>query len=177
VAILYAFFQDQNYFELEDVSKGLVATGPIAAYVVVVWLGLRAFKSVNSGQPRLSDAEERMVGTRWSFDSESVNQSRRKGSFRVSALPEGGLRLQGNFEKVDGTPAGDWDSTMTRCEKDLLQIVYDLTDSGKDNGEAERSTGLLSLHAKDDPDLMSGTWAVLGRAGAAGQMNCHKVKI
>jgi hypothetical protein len=175
VGIFYAIFSDQNYFELENAGKGIVATGPIAAYFALVWLGARLYKGVSSDQPRLSDAEERLLGTSWDFNATSQHGSERKGSFTVTSASDGGLELKGNFEMADETQVGDWRSTMTRCEDGRLQILYDLSDSGK--GAEERSTGMLSLHAKAvDPRQMSGRWVVLGRADAQGQMTCRKVK-
>ncbi len=43
VFLLYAFFEGQNYFELQQTAKGIVATGPIAAYVFIVGLGWRIY--------------------------------------------------------------------------------------------------------------------------------------
>jgi len=38
VVVLYWLFGDKNYFGLDGFWKGLVATGPIAAYCFLVWL-------------------------------------------------------------------------------------------------------------------------------------------
>jgi hypothetical protein len=38
VVLLHMLFEKQNYFELHDTAKGLVAVGPIAAYVAIVGL-------------------------------------------------------------------------------------------------------------------------------------------
>ena len=36
VIAFYLLFDKQNYFELEDTARGIVATGPIAAYIALV---------------------------------------------------------------------------------------------------------------------------------------------
>ena len=43
VVLLYLLFERQNYFELHDAAKGVVAVGPIAAYVVIVSLAYRIY--------------------------------------------------------------------------------------------------------------------------------------
>lgn len=174
VVIFYAVFSDRNYFELEDAARGLVATGPIAAYVALVVIGYKIYKSLSSLIFPIGEDEEQFVETSWDFEAESSHETKRKGSLAFSVGPRGELNAAGSFkDAANDRDVGHWKSTMTRCQKRQLEIVYDLDDVGK--GALEKSTGVLSLSL--DPGnahSMSGTWVVLGRGEAFGTITCTR---
>ena len=50
VAFLYQQFGDRNYFGLDGWVRGMVTSGPIAAYVVLVWLFQRFYRNLRRDQ-------------------------------------------------------------------------------------------------------------------------------
>jgi hypothetical protein len=48
VISLYTLFQDQNFFGLGGAAKTIVATGPIAAYLVFVHVGWKIYASISN---------------------------------------------------------------------------------------------------------------------------------
>ncbi len=50
VVVLYGLFGSLNYFELTGAWKGVMATGPIAAYCFLVWLFQRFCLNLGGGQ-------------------------------------------------------------------------------------------------------------------------------
>ena len=173
VVIFYALFSGKNYFELEDAARGIVATGPIAAYVALVVIGYKIYKSLSSLIFPIGDDEEQFVDTSWDFSAESKHHTKRKGSLTFS-VDSRELTVDGSFKDVESDrDVGQWESTMVRCEKKKLEILYDLDDQGK--GSPEQSTGVLSLRVDPvDERRMSGTWVVLGRADAFGDITCTR---
>lgn len=174
VVIFYAVFRDQNYFELENAARGVVATGPIAAYVVLVVIGWNLYKRLSSLVFPIGPDEERLVGSSWDFSAVSSHETRRKGSFSFGVGGRGELNAAGSFQDAEtGQDVGQWESTMARCKERQLEILYDLDDMGK--GALEKSTGVLSLSLDPrDPRRMSGTWVVLGRDEAFGTITCTR---
>lgn len=173
VLVFYAVFKDQNYFELNNAARGIVATGPIAAYVALVVMGWRLYKQLSSLFFPLGPFEEKLIGTAWDFTATSYHGTHRKGSLKIAQDARGALSLTGSFKAEDGRDVGAWESTMTHAEDGRLQVVYDLDDLGK--GALESSTGMLSLITSPrDRTRMSGTWVVLGRGEAHGAIECRR---
>ena len=171
VIVFYLIFNDQNYFELEDAARGIVATGPIAAYIALVLVGARINKQISALTHPLTEAEEKLVGTKWTFESHSQKEDR-TGSFEISD-ERGRLSIEGSFKK-DGRDVGSWQSTMAQCESSQLKIVYNLSDAGKE--QVRNSTGMVTLSRDaNDPDAMSGPWAVIGDDTALGDMSCRRI--
>lgn len=174
VVIFYAVFRDQNYFELKNAARGIVATGPIAAYVGLVLIGWSIYKRLSSLIFPIGPDEERFVGTSWDFSAISSHNTQRKGSFSFSIGGRGELNAAGNFQDSEtGQEVGQWESTMARCKERQLEVLYDLDDMGK--GALEKSTGVLSLSVDPrNPKRMSGTWVVLGKGEAFGTITCTR---
>lgn len=173
VFAFYLVFKQLNFVEVDGLPTGVVAAGPIAAYFVVFWLGLRLFKYVQSQSSPLSSAEEELVGTDWSFEARSQHGAR-DGTFSIGIDDRGRLSLSGNF-KLGGRNVGAWKSTMAQCANKRLDVLYDLSESGK--GSVHDSQGLLSMSAEPaDPDAMSGSWFVIGDADAFGDLTCKRIK-
>lgn len=174
VVIFYVVFADQNYFELKEAARGVVTTGPIAAYFALVWLGWRIYRQVSSLIAPLDPLVKRLVGTSWRFEATSFHDTHRKGEFAIGEGNLGELCLSGRFQRPDGTDIGSWKSTMTRCENNELQVVYALKDL---SGATEQdTTGMLTMQLDDgkEPTRMTGNWVVVGRGEAHGDLVCTR---
>jgi len=173
VFLFYLVFKESNFVEVHDLPAGVVATGPIAAYIVLLIVGSRLSKQIDSQRSPLTQAEEALVGTSWSFEARSQHGSR-VGKFTIDTDDLGRLCLSGNFQ-VGDRDVGSWRSTMARCESRQLEVLYDLRDAGK--GHVRESTGLLSMAAEPDhPDTMSGSWGVVGDSDAFGELKCKRIR-
>jgi hypothetical protein len=62
VIAFYLLFNQQNYFELKETARGIVATGPIAAYIALVWIGWTIYRRVSNLTGEVSPAA---VKDRW----------------------------------------------------------------------------------------------------------------
>lgn len=172
VFAFYLVFKESNFVEVNQLPSGVVATGPIAAYFVLLWIGSRLAKRFDRESSPLSPAEQELVDTAWSFEAKSQNGSRH-GKFTIKTDERGRLCLSGNF-MLDGKNVGSWKSMMAQCSTGQLQVLYDLTDSGK--GAVDDSTGHLSMSVEpDDPDTMSGSWGVVGDSDAFGALKCERI--
>jgi len=171
VVIFYVVFAEQNYFELNDTARGVVTTGPIAAYFALVYLGWRIYLQVSSLIAPLDPMVKRLVGTSWHFTATSYHGTNRQGAFTVSEHGMGDLRFSGKFQDPQGRDVGDWRSTMTHCENKEIQVLYTLRDLSKER--EEDSTGMLRLQLDDDTlTRMTGNWVVVGRGEAHGDLVC-----
>ena len=170
VLILYLIFEQANYFRLEDTARGIVATGPIAAYVAMVWLGWTMYKRVSNITLVSSAALKQVIG-RWTFEAESGHGTKRGGHCTITA-PGGILTIEGSFIE-DGMPVGEWRSQMARLTDSELSIVYTLTELR--GGASKSSRAVCTLHF--DPvsvSPMKGAWVVVGAADAYGTITYTK---
>jgi hypothetical protein len=175
VCLFYALFADQNYFELQNGARGIVATGPIAAYFGLVWLGWRIYNGISSVIPPLTELEEGLVGTSWAFEATSFHGTHRTGRFQIGREHGNRLVFSGSFEDEAGNNLGSWKSTMTQCEEGRLGVVYAL--DVVVGQESQHSVGMLTLNpSSDDRRQFKGNWVVLGQAEANGSLRCWKVK-
>ncbi len=170
VVLFYVLFDRQNYFDLENAAKGVVASGPIAAYVFLVYLAAHLFQRISGITEDVSPLQAKILGD-WHFTATSFHGTARKGSCTFE-VTRGQLCVSGSFMDGDKN-VGNWRSTMARLSQQQLDFVYRLSDFR--GGEPEESTGLISLHL-DPADLscMSGNWAVLGRAEAIGDVTLKR---
>ncbi|UCC73643.1 MAG: hypothetical protein JSV86_03505 [Gemmatimonadota bacterium] len=159
VTLLYYFFSGQNYFELKDVAKGIVATGPIAAYVAIVFIGWKIFRELPGTVFSLSPAIRDLPG-QWTFRSESSHGTVREGSCQI--VRKGfGLVFDGNFREA-GKHVGDWKSEIVHAWHNRLFMFYELSELKAD--EVERFEGVSTLTFGTPPiSQMSGTWNVVGK--------------
>jgi hypothetical protein len=172
VAVFYVVFANQNYFELKEAARGIVTTGPIAAYFALVWLGSRIYKQIPTVAP-MDLLAKKLIGTSWRFIAHSFHSTDRQGTFSVTEGKIGDLVFAGNFQDSEGKNVGDWTSTMSRSENDRIQVVYTLKDLSRPS--ADETTGMLSLTTADkDLKRMIGDWVVLGRAEAHGEISCTR---
>jgi hypothetical protein len=174
VFLIYLFFGSQNYFELRDISRGIVATGPIAAYAAMVWLGYSLYARVS----RLHMPEDplaKAVQGDWKFTSTSaVHQRERKGTCHIS-YDRGALSLSGTF--LDGDkPVGEWESEMASVKGRRISFIYDLTELQED-GKHRDFDGICRLTANsDDPEQMEGFWVIAGADYHSGSIVYERVK-
>jgi hypothetical protein len=171
VTALYVIFDQANYFKLEDAARGIVATGPIAAYVALVWIGWQIYRRVSNITVTSSAALKQVVGD-WTFEAESAHHTKRNGRCTITN-PGGVLTITGSFIE-EGKPVGDWRSQMAQLTDNELSVVYTLTELRDDNPVS--SKGVCTLHfnpASVSP--MTGVWAVVGVAEANGTITYTKV--
>jgi len=170
VIVLYVVFDRANYFRLEDTSRGILATGPIAAYVALVWLGWIIYKRVSNITVMSSAALKQVLG-RWNFAASSAHGTTRRGECNITN-PGGVLTIRGSFME-DDVPVGNWRSVMAQLTDSELAVVYDLTEVRE--GREENSKALCIVHF--DPEQvspMTGRWVVVGREGAYGTVTYTK---
>ena len=162
--VFYVLFSQQNYFELQGFFKGVAATGPIAAYAFLVWLGWFIYQKITNISPIKSQVAEELTG-RWEFESIPANNSKRKGICHVQ-YKKGTLIANGTIEN-NGKQAGQWSSIMTAVYENRLLVFYNWREI---KGDKEYNfEGICSLIFGTAPiNEMSGCWSVVGVTGAAG---------
>jgi hypothetical protein len=159
VLLLYWLFSDQNFFELKDAAKGIVATGPVAAYIFLVWTLWKIYPRVAALTGEVSPLQAKILGT-WDFASMSGSGTKREGSCSISEQ-HGLLELSGNFVQ-DAKNVGSWESKMAQIDGQRFEVLYRLDEVSEDG--PQQSTGVLSVHIdSDNLKQMTGNWMVLGR--------------
>jgi len=171
VVLLYTFFAGQNYFELKDAARGMVAVGPIAAYVTLVLIGWRIYmkvsKTFSSSEPALND-----LPGKWYFTARSGHGTTREGNCMIENVL-GHLVISGDFRE-NGEHVGNWTSEMTHLKGNNLYMVYTLEELKA--GKIERVDGLCRLSFGTLPvSRMSGTWAVVGQEEMVGTVSYEKI--
>jgi hypothetical protein len=178
VISLYQLFQNQNFFQLDGVPKGLVASGPIAAYVVFVYVGWKIFEQVSRqrnfelGVAPSQQLADQLVG-KWDFTSRSsVHKRELTGEARIR-FNNGVLRLNGVFQE-NRTPIGSWASESAQVvDGSVLVVVYDMEEVK--NGEFQKYRGVCTFQLSASPITeMTGFWVVVGRAEMYGIVEYKK---
>lgn len=170
VILLYAFFSRQNYFELKDAAKGVVAVGPIAAYVVIVGLGLEAMLRLEREGRSTSPLLEEMVGE-WTITSKSIHDTPGQGKCYIEN-DRGHLVINGELSE-NGRNLGTWTSEMTLLKEHNLYIFYTLTQL-KEGGN-KKFDGVCTLTFGSPPvNEMRGTWIIVGERDMAGEITLKK---
>ena len=92
VILLYFFFEDQNYFELKDKAKGLVALGPIGVYIFLLYPAWKIFVGTidKSKEGRIKD----IIG-KWRIISKSKKGTTYEGEVTISASEDHVLDIAG----------------------------------------------------------------------------------
>ncbi len=162
----YLLFSHQNYFELQDTARGIVATGPIAAYIALVWTAWSIYRRVSTITDDVSPLQSKVLGD-WKFEATSFHGSQRRGNCQITE-DHGRLSVTGTFER-DAKPVGQWNSTMANIDREQFQVLYRL-DELRD-GVSIASTAVLSVHINPkELKSMSGTWVVLGKSEENGEV-------
>jgi hypothetical protein len=74
--VIYFFFAQQNFFQIEGLWKGIIASGPIAAYIFLTWIGFRYFKDLAATFDPQDDYRD-LLGS-WELVSQSEKKARRQ---------------------------------------------------------------------------------------------------
>ena len=157
VTWLYWLFKDQNFFSLEDTAKGILATGPIAAYVGVLWIGWKMWAQLSANRGLKQAELQPLVGS-WTYKSESSNGTVRNGNCEFR-LESGEVIGSGDFVEGD-KKVGTWETHNIWRRGDLICVVYELREI-KD-GHEQSVEGISRLRLQTEPSQsMSGTWAII----------------
>jgi hypothetical protein len=158
VVILYAVFAGQNYFELRYAAKGIVALGPIAAYVAIVWLGWRLLLSLEREGRYFSPLADAVAGE-WEIASESTHHTLGTGNCTI-VNDRGILTISGDLSE-EGSNVASWRSEIAVVKGNMLYIYYSLTQIR--SGGRELYNGMCTLQFGAAPvDEMKGIWIVAG---------------
>lgn len=162
VILLYMFFANRNYFELQDTARGLVATGPIAAYVALILIGWNIYRKMGPPPNPLLD----YLAGDWTIASRSVNGQRATGTCYIKN--DGGeLTISGDFQSDDNEETGNWQSEMVKVKNNRLLMAYSLTTVRKT--ENDSLDGITTLTFGNRPvTRMTGTWIVVGKQNMSG---------
>jgi hypothetical protein len=161
VVLLYMLFEKQNYFELHDTAKGLVAVGPIAAYVAIVGLATSIYSKISPSFAGLDPQLDELCGD-WKFVSTSTDGLSRVGDCFINKKGQQ-LVVTGTFKEGDKT-VGGWRGELTGLRDNNFLMVYSLQEFGHDNLYGLVQVPFTAATAQE----MSGTWSVVGRSGLEG---------
>lgn len=161
VVLLYMLFEKQNYFELQDTAKGIVAVGPIAAYVVIVGMATTIYSRISPSFAGLDPQLDEICGD-WTFVSTSTGGNIRKGDCFIKKKGQQ-LVVTGTFNEGDN-PVGGWNGELTGLRDNNFLMVYSLREIGHEN-----LYGLVRVpFSTATTQKMSGTWSVVGRSELEG---------
>ena len=166
VVVLYIIFAGQNYFELKDTTRGIVAIGPIAAYVAIVILGWKVMVGIEKESHPSSPLLDELIGE-WTLKSKSIHETPGKGKCFIEN-DRGALVINGDLSE-NGENQGTWKSEMTLVKGHNLYIFYTMTQIS-DLG-SKKLDGICTLTFGASPiNLMQGTWIIVGVSNMAGEM-------
>jgi hypothetical protein len=170
VILLYAFFARQNYFELTDQARGIVAVGPIAAYVGLVLVGWRIYLRISATLSPPHPALRHLLGD-WTLKSISARGNIGEGKCQISSV-QGRLSLSGDFVE-NGVYIGSWSSEIAQLKDNRLHMVYTLRELKK--GEMRTIDCLCTLSFGSPPiSQMTGIWIVAGQKDRVGNVTYTK---
>lgn len=164
VILLYLIFEKQNYFELTSTAKGIVAMGPIAAYVALVLIVWRIYNKMSPLFATEDKRLEELCGD-WSFKSTSRDGNVRVGDCFIRC-ERGQLEINGSFKDNDKT-VGTWECELAGVRGNNLLMVYALREIS--DGEDDNLHGLVQVpFGTAATTEMSGIWTVVGRDNLEG---------
>jgi hypothetical protein len=170
--VIYYFFAQQSFFQIEGMWKGVIASGPIAAYIFLTWIGFRCFKDLAATFDPQDDYRD-LLGT-WELVSQSEKTSQATGRCEI-ACPNKRLSLSGTFDE-GSKPTVVWQSDFAFLDGNRLFYVYKL-DAGSDS-----YIGYVRLHVKRPArrkysvvDDMVGDWVALGAERKRGRISFKRV--
>ena len=170
--VIYFFFAQQNFFQIEGLWKGIIASGPIAAYIFLTWIGFRYFKDLAATFDPQDDYRD-LLGS-WELVSQSEKSTQAIGRCEITC-PNKRLSLSGTFEE-GANPTVVWRSDFAFLDGNRLFYVYKL-DSGSDS-----FIGYVRLHVKRPSrrehkrvDDMVGDWVALGAQRKRGRISFKRV--
>ena len=163
ILVLYWLFGEMNYFGLEGWIKGLVSSGPIAAYLFMLHVGYRMFAGLMERVYPFEIAEiEKLVGI-WQFRSTTIQSGKKASGRLVASLSRGKLaftgRLQGEAEKEFGEAISEF--CHVDPERKLFRMLY-RAQTLNNKGELTPQDCLCHLFIVDydqaAPTKMTGHW-------------------
>lgn len=162
VIALYLLFEQQNYFQLDDPSRGLFIVGPIGAYFLLVLVGSRIFLKLPTSPSLPREVVDKLCGE-WVFESISLNNHVRSGDCTIESK-NGELILTGNFKEA-GKAVGHWRGEIAGVRDNNFLLVYSLQQVGPPG----HVYGLVQIPLIDSSrSRLEGTWNVVGREGQEG---------
>jgi hypothetical protein len=170
--VIYFFFAQQNFFQIEGLWKGIIASGPIAAYIFLTWIGFRYFKDLAATFDPQDDYRD-ILGS-WELVSQSEKSTQATGRCEITC-PNKRLSLSGTFEE-GANPTVVWQSDFAFLDGNRLFYVYKL-DAGPDS-----FIGYVRLHVKRPSrraykgvEDMVGDWVALGAQRKRGRISFKRV--
>lgn len=159
------FFSDQNFFNIEGTWKGIVASGPIAAYIFITWIGFGYFKEIVTITFRLNEEADNLVGN-WNFESTSEHGKSAKGSCEIT-LQNYRLEVSGNYEEPNEI-ATIWQSDIAFLDGNNLFYVYKL--DSHNIGYIGYVRLRVSRKLKNKAVEMKGEWVSIGQEKKRGNI-------
>lgn len=169
VILLYMFFADRNYFELQNTARGFVAMGPIAAYVALILIGWNIYKKMG---PAPDPSLDHLVGS-WTINSTSVNGPHATGTCYINN-DKGELTISGDFRSQDNQETGNWHCEMVKVKNNQLLMAYSLTTVRKTRSDTLDGITILTFGNRP-VKRMTGTWIVVGKENMSGFVEYTKV--
>jgi hypothetical protein len=175
VILLYQFFGSSNYFELHGLEKGLVASGPIAAYLVMFVYGFRYFRQLHFLTTR-HEIPSGLVGS-WRFSSTTAKSTATNRGEFLATEHNGELYMSGSFIAEDGSERGivSSDACFVDAPRHLLIVVYKVITTSSRIGERQHRA-ICYLSANRDFSAMEGTWLHIGQEARMGHVAIEKIQ-
>jgi hypothetical protein len=162
---VYRFFSEQNFFSIEGLWKGVVASGPIAAYIFITWIGFRYFKELFAAfDPK--DNFDNLVGN-WKLDLISEHRTAASGDCEIR-VEKNRLKLTGTFDEGD-RPTRLWASDIAFVDGNRVFYVYQLDAQVSYIGYVRLQFSKMNP-SKDKVEQMVGEWIGLGEEKKRGKI-------
>jgi hypothetical protein len=182
VVLLYIRFQDANFFGLQNWPRGVVASGPIAAYVFMLYYG---FNRIFTGLVRLTTSDlykvpEEYIGN-WHCESLTRKSGKSSSGTLTGFMRAGMLGFRGTLNGEDTNRFADIISDL--CVLDfgshtaniLYRIYGTRTDAVRVNYECIY-WGHVHVKTKEDPLTITGSWMqISGDERACGTLTLTKM--
>lgn len=172
----YLLFKNLNYFALEGMFKGVVASGPIAAYIFLVWF------SYSKIYQKMSDSEEKNILSNkvspllgeWSYNSHSFHSEKTRNGKLFINLDQGQVIINGDY-KDDDVSTGTFHSEMVNIQNNCLKFLYKLKSNDDSSlGPQECWAYCETTYGIGKVDAMEGTWHVMGPKEASGNIKLKR---
>ena len=171
--VIYFFFAQQNFFQIEGLWKGIIASGPIAAYIFLTWIGFRYFKDLAATFDPQDDYRD-LLGS-WELVSQSEKSTQAIGRCEITC-PNKRLSLSGTFEEGANRT---WFRSVRFCFPYGNRLFYCIRARFPDS---DSFIGYVRLHVKRPSrrehkrvDDMVGDWVALGAQRKRGRISFKRV--
>ena len=171
VVVLYIVFDGLNYFNFEDNLKGIVATGPIAAYFALLPIVWGIFKKMYPDLSVMSKKAKKLIGN-WEVVSTSSNNHTYEGAVKIS-FKDYRLKISGQF-KNNGVIVALFDTIVIKIDDVTMHMIYQIDDTN-DSNRSKHYKGYCVLYIDTDKNEMTGQWALVNEPNN-GTIKFKKVK-